>query len=404
LQSPYADLDVEWRAGTAAESQSRALALKWSFLNGTYSTEYPATAYDFSTNTDDTPFHAYVASISVRENRRNLTSGSNAEWINPYYHTANDVAGSYSALDLDLGFNAVQCTVGAVAELVNAHLLGTNSPPTADAQAVTTDEDVAVAITLTGSDPDSDPLTFDLVSTPVHGTLSGMEPDVIYHPATSYNGPDSFTFTVYDGTVDSAPATVSLTVVGADVTFTSVAAEDGYVLESTETSNVGGSINATANNSSALRVGDDNKDKQYKSVLSFDTSAIPDGATIVSATLRLLRGTVSGTNPFTTHGTMWVDVQNGGFSGSTALQTDDFQAAATAVQAASLSNAATNGTWSEGSLNAAGLLAVNKTGTTQLRVYFASDDNDDQGTDYVGYYSGNTSTEANRPQLVVTYQ
>jgi hypothetical protein len=30
-----------------------------------------------------------------------------------------------------------------------------------------------------------------------------------------------------------------------------------------------------------------------------------------------------------------------------------------------------------GSLNAAGLAAVNKTGTTQLRVYFASDDNDD---------------------------
>ena len=39
--------------------------------------------------------------------------------------------------------------------------------------------------------------------------------------------------------------------------------------------------------------------------LSFDTSAIPDGATILSATLRLRRGTLSGTNPFTTHGTCW---------------------------------------------------------------------------------------------------
>lgn len=188
------------------------------------------------------------------------------------------------------------------------------------------------------------------------------------------------------------------------VTFTSVAAQDGWVLESSETSNAGGSLNSTAATTSALRVGDNSKDKQYKAVVSFDTSAIPDGATIMSATLRLRRGTASGTNPFTTHGTCWADVQTGAFSGSTTLQTGDFQAAATAVQATSLTNAASNGTWSEGNLNAAGLTAVSKTGTTQLRVYFALDDNDDNGNDYVGYYSGDNSTSANRPQLVVTYQ
>ncbi len=187
-------------------------------------------------------------------------------------------------------------------------------------------------------------------------------------------------------------------------TFTSVAAQDGWVLESSETSNAGGSLNATDTSTSALRVGDDNKNKQYKSVVSFDTSAIPDGATILSVTLRLRRGTLSGTNPFTTHGTCWVDVQSGtGFSGSTTLQTGDFQAAATAVQAASLTNAANNLDWSTGSLNAAGLAAVNKTGTTQLRVYFNLDDNNDNGNDYLGYYSGE-ATAANRPQLVVTYQ
>ncbi|HZM28690.1 MAG TPA: hypothetical protein VFB89_15180, partial [Gemmatimonadales bacterium] len=75
-----------------------------------------------------------------------------------------------------------------------------------------------------------------------------------------------------------------------------------------------------------------------------------------------------------------------------------------AVQAASLSNAAANGTWSEGILNAAGLAAISKTGTTQLRVYFNLDDNDDTGNDFIGYYSGDNATAANRPQLVVTYQ
>jgi choice-of-anchor B domain-containing protein len=203
---------------------------------------------------------------------------------------------------------------------------------------------------------------------------------------------------------NEAPATPSVPVTPTTVTLTSVAAQDGWVQESTETSNVGGSLNSSATTTSALRVGDDNGDRQYKSVVSFDTSSIPDGATILSVTLRLRRGTVSGTSPFTTHGACWVDVQNGGFSGSAALATGDFQAVATAVQATSLTNAATNGAWSEGSLNAAGLAAVSKTGTTQLRVYFNLDDNDDTGNDYIGYYSGDNSTSANRPQLVVTYQ
>jgi hypothetical protein len=187
------------------------------------------------------------------------------------------------------------------------------------------------------------------------------------------------------------------------VTLTSVAAQDGWALESGENTSVGGSISATANTTSALRVGDDNKDKQYRTIVSFDTSSIPDGATILSVTVRLLRGSLTGTNPFTTHGTCWVDVQTGDLSGSTTLQTGDFQAAATAAQAASLTNAASNGTWSEGNLNAAGLAAIDKTGTTQLRVYFNLDDNDDTGNDYLGYYSGE-ATSANRPQLVVTYQ
>ncbi|MGH7339439.1 MAG: DNRLRE domain-containing protein [Candidatus Rokuibacteriota bacterium] len=209
------------------------------------------------------------------------------------------------------------------------------------------------------------------------------------------NGPQPFALVVTGGFTAGGPTTV---------TFTSVASQDGYVLESSETSNAGGSGSSTSTGTSALRAGDATQDRQYKGFVSFNTSSIPDGATIVSATLRLRRGTVAGTNPFGTHGTCWADVQTGGFSGSTTLQTGDFQAAATAVQAASLTNAPNNLDWSEGGLNAAGLAAINKSGTTQLRVYFALGDNDDGGTDYIGWYSGDNATAANRPQLVVTYQ
>jgi hypothetical protein len=88
-----------------------------------------------------------------------------------------------------------------------------NDPPTANAQSLSTDEDTAQAITLTGDDVDGDTLTsYSIVSGPAHGTLTGTAPDLTYTPAGDYNGPDSFTFTVNDGKLDSAEATASITV------------------------------------------------------------------------------------------------------------------------------------------------------------------------------------------------
>jgi len=44
------------------------------------------------------------------------------------------------------------------------------------------------------------------------GTLTGTAPNLTYKPAADYNGNDSFTFTVTDGDLTSAPATITLTV------------------------------------------------------------------------------------------------------------------------------------------------------------------------------------------------
>lgn len=187
------------------------------------------------------------------------------------------------------------------------------------------------------------------------------------------------------------------------VTLISIGAQDGRVLESAETSDAGGSLTANNTTGTAIRVGDDARNRQQKGVLSFDTSAIPDGATITSVTLELTRGGGSGTNPFTTHGPLTVDVRSGGFNGSVVLEAGDFQAAATAAGVATLSTVTVNGQVSSASFGATGVAAVNKAGTTQVRLAFTLDDNDDQGTDYVGFYSGATSTTSNRPRLVVTY-
>jgi serine protease len=87
-----------------------------------------------------------------------------------------------------------------------------NTAPTADHQTVTTTVDTPVAITLTGSDPEGDALTFTIVNEPENGTLSGAAPDLTYTPETGFTGEDSFTFKASDGALYSEPATVSITV------------------------------------------------------------------------------------------------------------------------------------------------------------------------------------------------
>ena len=85
-------------------------------------------------------------------------------------------------------------------------------PPTADPQSVTTDEDISIGIILTGSDPESGPITFSTVTLPSNGTLSGAAPNLTYTPNPNYNGNDSLTFKVNDGNSDSNVATVDITI------------------------------------------------------------------------------------------------------------------------------------------------------------------------------------------------
>ncbi|MFN8219808.1 MAG: Ig-like domain-containing protein [Fimbriimonadales bacterium] len=103
---------------------------------------------------------------------------------------------------------------GTDTETINIHVNEVNVAPTADAQSVSTDEDTNKAITLTGSDTDlpAQTLSYTVVDQPTHGTLTGTAPNLTYHPAADYHGPDSFTFKVNDEEVDSATATVSITV------------------------------------------------------------------------------------------------------------------------------------------------------------------------------------------------
>ena len=181
--------------------------------------------------------------------------------------------------------------------------------------------------------------------------------------------------------------------------FTSIAAEDGYVLESSETSNIGGTVSSTG---TTFRAGDDASDRQWRSILSFDTSTLPDNATLVSVEIRLQRSGVTGTSPFSTHGNLWVDVKTGAYGASNSLAISDFEAASTSTQVTNLSNPLANGNWANGFFNSTGLSAINLLGRTQVKVRFNLDDNDDLSSDYMGFNSGE-ATAISRPVLIVTY-
>jgi hypothetical protein len=91
-----------------------------------------------------------------------------------------------------------------------------NDIPIAIAQSVTTIEDLPLNITMTGKDDDKDELTYLLVDYPTNGSINKDGDKVVYVPQSGFFGLDSFTFKVNDGTVDSSPSKISITVTSND--------------------------------------------------------------------------------------------------------------------------------------------------------------------------------------------
>jgi Tol biopolymer transport system component len=86
------------------------------------------------------------------------------------------------------------------------------APPVAAADAVSVSEDGQLDVVLHASDSDGDTLAFTVVTPPVHGTLAGTAPNLVYTPARNYSGADSLQFRASDGLLSSEITTLTIQV------------------------------------------------------------------------------------------------------------------------------------------------------------------------------------------------
>jgi hypothetical protein len=157
--------------------------------------------------------------------------------------------GNFNGTD-SIRFTASDGANTSAEAVVAITVVAVNDAPVAANGSATVAEDSPGPVTLSGSDIDSGTLTYSVVIGPAHGTLVGTGALRTYTPAANYNGPDSFTFKTNDGSADSAPATVSLTVT--PVNDVPVAVDDVFAVSVGASVDLAVTANDTDSDSSTL--------------------------------------------------------------------------------------------------------------------------------------------------------
>jgi len=204
-------------------------ALTFKVNDGTVDSNIATITFNFDDLSNDAPVAENQSVTVIEDTNKNITLGASDPDGNALVYTivSNPTNGILTGTGANITYspNANYTGPDSFTFRVNDGLINSNTAtvsitvtpvndaPIANNQSVSVQEDIAKAILLTGSDVDGNPITFTLVTSPSHGTLTGTIPNLTYTPSANYNGSDSFTFKVNDGTVDSNIATVSITVV-----------------------------------------------------------------------------------------------------------------------------------------------------------------------------------------------
>jgi len=180
-------------------------------------------------------------------------------------------------------------------------------------------------------------------------------------------------------------------------TYTSAGTYDGWVIESGEESEVGGRVDSQ---STLLYVGDAANDQQYRAILHFDTSSLPNNAVITQAVLKVKKQGVTGGNPFNSLGPLLVDLRKPAF-GAPSLESMDFETAADLNGGGTVGSGLSGG-WHTAFLDPSAYPFIHTYGTTQMRLRFSLGDNDNQSADFLKLFSGDAAV-GDQPYLYLEY-
>lgn len=183
-------------------------------------------------------------------------------------------------------------------------------------------------------------------------------------------------------------------------TFRSYGKYDGYVREYMDDYWFGNVVNSGSN---SIYVGDDAAKRLAVGVLDFDTSSLPDTATITYAVLqvRVLNLNLRYGNPYSILGDMYADIVTPYFGNLPSLESVDFEWFGDGW-AGTFSQAFKANEWVYMDVDPLLYTSINLADRTQFKLYFL-DDNDDSLPQGITFYSGNHSMAIYRPTLTVYF-
>ncbi|WDW09453.1 PHB depolymerase family esterase [Priestia aryabhattai] len=260
---------------------------------------------------------------------------------------------------------------------------GDISPPVTAASPAGGTYGSSVSVTLSPNEPATTYYTLD-GSTPTVNSLKYSEP-------ISINSSKTIKFFSVDAAgnqegVKTEVYQISGTSEKSSV-FSSLAAEDGFI----------GNLSADGMSSSIHKIGDKgmyNTDT-YRTILSFDTSSLPDDASITDVSLKIYRKSSTG-NISSLKG----DIKSGVFGTSSALEQIDYQALPSISAAFQMSVPSLDNGYTTIQLPSSLLGYMNRNGKTQFRL--SSSGSADFLSDVVEIYGGDNPAYA--PTLTVSYK
>lgn len=144
-----------------------------------------------------------VSNFNSNNGTLTYTPNSNFNGTDSFTYRISDGTGTTSTKTITLNVSAV------------------NDSPVYSNVSTSTDEDTVLSATYGASDADLDTLTYSIQTSPTNGALSSFNSStgyVSYTPNANFNGMDSFSLSVNDGT-DTSTMTVSITVNPVDDVF-----------------------------------------------------------------------------------------------------------------------------------------------------------------------------------------